>query len=567
MWNRSLRAGVGPVRARIAERDTPWSTRERSERFPTDVPQSCVVSTPRPLADAIAGSLGDEPSARWLEPCVGDGVFLVALNALGVQPRRIRGLDIRASTAPADHLGRTLRATEFLAWSSRTSERFERIIANPPFLALNRAPKAIQRAALKIRMPSTEQRLTLGTNCWLAFLCSSISLLKVGGSLGFVLPAAWEYADYARPLRRVISALFGDVTAFRSREPLFRGVLEGSIVLIARGYWQQSPNGRAVQQRDYRTATELITALRNAFPRFQSRRHDRAIHVVPTEATPRGSSRATDDKREPRSVGSPKSGPSADVPTVGSVFRIRLGGVTGDARFFLLSDEERRSRGLPVVACRPVISRAHHLSKASVDLDEWRQLRDIGERVWLFDPKPSQLHWQAVAEYLRLAPCEGGCHRGALKVRVRELWFRTPIPRHIDGFMSGMSGWGPWVVFRDMPALAATNTLYVIQFVKRMGRDEQAAWAMWLLTTQASHHLSRIGRRYADGLVKYEPGDVADLPVQRPVRIKGAYNDYLRAVALLVTGHKVTSRQVADSWFSAGPLCARLSIAGSRRRQ
>jgi len=170
--------------------------------------------------------------------------------------------------------------------------------------------------------------------------------------------------------------------------------------------------------------------------------------------------------------------------------------------------------------------------------------------VWLFDPKPSQLRWPAVTEYVDLAPRDGGCDRRALKVRIREPWYRTPIPRQIDGFMSGMSGWGPWVVFRDMPELAATNTLYVVQFVERMGRDARAAWAMWLLTSDASRHLHRIGRRYADGLVKYEPGDVADLPIRAPIRMSGAYQDYVRAVRLLVKRHKTTSRQIADSWFA-----------------
>ena len=95
--------------------------------------------------------------------------------------------------------------------------------------------------------------------------------------------------------------------------------------------------------------------------------------------------------------------------------------------------------------------------------------------------------------------------------------------------MSGMSGWGPWVVFREMPRLAATNTLYVIQFVATVDRDGRAAWAMWLLTSEASRHLQRIGRRYADGLVKFEPGDLAALPIRKPTATLNAYASYKRA--------------------------------------
>jgi adenine-specific DNA-methyltransferase len=516
-------------------------------RFPShvrvDIPQSCVVATPRPLADAMARALGDLPRAQWLEPCVGDGVLLEALTAIGVPRSRIRALDISASIAPTDDLARTLRATEFLAWSARTTERFSRIIANPPFLALNRAPVEIQQAGLDVTIPSSGRRLTLRTNCWFAFLCSSINLLGAGGSLAFVLPAAWEYADYAALLRTAIPWLFEEVRVFRSMEPLFRVVQEGSIVLVARSY---RPRGRdakgAVHHHDYDTAVELISALRDAAHLGKSR-SDRIVHIVT-------SSMLTGQESSQRGMTtSVTASLASNQLRVGDVFRIRLGGVTGDARFFLLSDSERKQRRLPASACRPVISRAHHLSKGAIDLGEWVQLKEDGERVWLFDPKPSQLTSPAVKEYLNLAPKNGGCQRQNLKIRIRNPWYRTPIPRQIDGFLSGMSGWGPWVVFRDMPDLAATNTLYVVQFIQRLARDDRAAWAMWLLTTDASRELDRIGRRYADGLVKYEPGDVADLPIRKPLRISGAFEDYLRAVRLLVKGRKAASRRVADAWF------------------
>jgi hypothetical protein len=125
------------------------------------------------------------------------------------------------------------------------------------------------------------------------------------------------------------------------------------------------------------------------------------------------------------------------------------------------------------------------------------------------------------------------------------------MPSAVDGFMSGMSSWGPWVVFREMPRLAATNTLYVIRFVYPQTLDQQAAWAMWLLTTRVQAKLRRIGRRYADGLLKFEPGDIAGLPIEVPVRTQGAFAAYKRAVRLLMRGDKRGSRRIADQWFPA----------------
>lgn len=507
------------------------------------VPASCVVNTPPSLAAGMVRALGDSPKAAWLEPCVGQGAFLKALAAVEVPPIRIRGLDIEVKRSSEDGLARTLRGREFLQWSVTTNERFDRIIANPPFAALNRMPATVQKCALKLPIPGTTNCVGLGANAWFAFLCASISLLRTTGSLSFVLPAAWDYADYAAPLRASIPRLFESVDVHRCRQPLFDSVLEGSIVLVAHGYRARSIDGDAtagLKRRKYRTPERLIAALRAPSDR------SRGVSETPRVVTMTG---------EPFHRGSNSSGvenATVDRPRklrLGDVIQVRLGGVTGDARFFVLSEEQRRAQGLPVAACRPIISRAKHLSAGIIRGQDWDRLRDDGERVWLFDPPLSQLERPFVKAYLERTVKDGGCKRRALKVRSRDPWYRTPLEPVIHGFMSGMSGWGPWVVFREMPRLAATNTLYMVRFLDKHNRDERAAWAMWLLTSDAARHLRRIARRYADGLVKFEPGDIAELPIRKPTQTEGAYAAYGRAVRLLLQGKKGASRREADRWF------------------
>lgn len=230
------------------------------------------------------------------------------------------------------------------------------------------------------------------------------------------------------------------------------------------------------------------------------------------------------------------------------MMQIRLGGVTGDAKYFVFSDNARRDHRIPATACRRVISRAHHLLHGVISKRHWQSLCEAGERVWLFDPTPHQAKHKSVATYLRKRPSTGGCNRTAFKVRSRSPWYRTPMPSGIHGFMSGMSSWGPWVVFSEMPDLGATNTLYVVRFLQAVTADERAAWAMWLLTSRVQRKLRRIGRYYADGLLKFEPSDIARLPIETPVKIKGAFAAYKRAVQLLLSGDPSGSRRIADQW-------------------
>jgi hypothetical protein len=458
---------------------------------------------------------------------------------------RIRGLDIEATGSAQDEFARTLRGTEFLQWSAITEERFDRVVANPPFAALNRMPRSIQRHALALAVPGTKVTVGLGANAWFAFLCASIALLRVRGSLAFVLPAAWDYADYAAPLRHAIGGAFEDVIIHRCRQPLFESVLDGSVVLIAKRYRGQFAIGDSptrLRRRKYKTPERLIEALRPPSD------HGRALSETPRVVTMTGE--AFHHWGSPTPKGRSRPSHHAGKRRLGDVIQLRLGGVTGDARFFVLSEEQRQDRGLPVAACRPIISRARHLSAGVIGEEDWTRLRDDGERVWLFDPPTSQSEHPAVRAYLDRSAKDGGCNRSALKVRSREPWYRTPLEPTIHGFMSGMSGWGPWVVFREMPRLAATNTLYLVRFLEANSPNECAAWAMWLLTSDAARLLRSIARRYADGLVKFEPGDIAGLPIQEPIKHEGAYDAYKHAVRLLLQGRKGSSRRKADEWFS-----------------
>lgn len=510
-----------------------------------DVPRSCVVYTPAPLAAAIVRALGDSQTAQWLEPCVGEGVFIESLAAIGIPKKRIRALDLETTPGQFDSRARTLRGREFLRWSRATRERFSRIVANPPYLAINRLPLEIQAAALEISVPGSG-RVPLGANCWLAFLCASLRLLRPGGSLGFLLPAAWQYSDYAAPVRRLLPRMFRHVEVHRSERPLFTTVQEGSVVLVAREFLGAHPleGPQACQQIEHASGDELIATLRSWKPAPAGTvPHARVLQQPPVP-------------RQGPAVGANAHSGSAQQRAssrtlLREVMEIRLGGVTGDVPFFLLTDEERKARHLPTTAFRPAISRAHHLKSGAVTAAGWEALRSAGERVWLFHPTAKQARKSRIRAYLRLQEENGGCNRNAFKVRCRKPWYRTPLPSRIDGYMSGMSTWGPWVVFRELPRLTATNTLYVITFVSAKTADEKAAWAMWLLTTKAQRRLRAIGRRYADGLLKFEPGDIGRLIVDRPVKTSGAYRAYKRAVKLLLSGKRRESRGIADAWFSS----------------
>jgi hypothetical protein len=229
-----------------------------------------------------------------------------------------------------------------------------------------------------------------------------------------------------------------------------------------------------------------------------------------------------------------------------AVAEIRLGGVTGDASYFLMNEERRRALELPKSAFIPVVSKAKHLRGPWLSKKEWDNLKSSGQRIWLFNPRLRITKHPMVNHYLKLDDNAGGCNRNAYKVSIREPWYRTPMPKVPDAFISGMNQHGPWLSINEMDGLNATNTLYVVTFRNR-NRKVWYRWALALLSSTAQRQIRRIGRRYADGLIKYEPGALGkiDLPALREDADHRLL--YARAVRALLAEDLRMAKDIADS--------------------
>ena len=212
----------------------------------------------------MVGAMQPDQKVTWLEPSVGHGVFLLALADAGVRRENVVAIDLDPEPSHADALAITDRSQDFLSWSQSTQKRFDRIVGNPPYVPLSQVDPELQRVSTTIQIPGEERTVALNSNTWSAFLCSSLHLLREGGSIAFVLPASWDYADYAAPLREHIPRLFREFFVFRSHRPLFDEVQEGTIVIVGRGYRHEHAYCRRSECRDKDGLVRSINSIRVA---------------------------------------------------------------------------------------------------------------------------------------------------------------------------------------------------------------------------------------------------------------------------------------------------------------
>src|SRR5260221_3344917 len=153
---------------------------------------------------------------------------------------------------------------------------------------------------------------------------------------------------------------------------------------------------------------------------------------------------------------------------LGDIAEIRIGAVTGDNPYFLLTEEDRMAHNLPTTALQPVVSRVSHICTEAITGSLWKKLRDSNERIWLFRPPDSLLTTRSVARYLRLSAEEGGCNRTAQKVSIRSPWHRTPLPEPPHAFISGMAGGRPQNFLHPVKKFKAINILYITRISSKL---------------------------------------------------------------------------------------------------
>lgn len=497
-----------------------WSgtiVQDGSSPQPIPPPHEGMADTPKLLADAAVRAVGASGTGSWLDPCAGSGQLVAAALRGGVALDAILAIDLQTQLPALAQLGvQRLLGTDFIEWVQETECRFDRVIANPPFVRLTKLPKALSSPALDLRWE--EVRIPATANYWVAFLIAGFKVLRPGGAMSYILPAAWEYADYATPLRELCTSSFRELDVHRVAEPMFDEVEDGSVLLVGRGFGEQPK--RTARVFRHATLTALSTALSE----------DRL-------STSEGRMRATLQSLERGQV------------RWGQIAEVRIGAVTGDARFFLLTESQRLALGLPLSAVRPILSKSDQIWQSEIDRKTWHELLNDGRRVWLLDPSEDALDDPSVQAYLQLDVEEGGCYRQASKVSSRDPWYRVPLPPEFNGFLSGMSQIAPWVMLNLMPDLTISNTLYGVNFPTLQSLDEQAAWCLSMLSSTTARSRDLLVREYPQGLLKLEPGDFAELVVRQPKVTKDARVLYCQAVNLIRSGRPADAQTMVDDWL------------------
>lgn len=457
--------------------------------------------TPDAIAEFIvewAVRTGDD---RILEPSAGDAAFLVpavrALKRRGTDVPEVHGVEIHpASAAQGEHRIRDAGGTPHLTvadfFDHEAPGTFDAVVGNPPFI---RYQDFSGDARAKARAAALRAGVGISglASSWAAFVVHATRFLAPGGRLGFVLPAELLSVNYAAPVRRFLFDRFRSVDLVLFTQRVFPEAEADVVLLLADGYGAgPTDHARITQSTNAETLHELSIPIRWA----------------PVDPASKWTPSLLDADTLALYTGLLGGGHFTDLRAWG---KTTLGAVTGDNSFFALSEARTRELGLDTTDVIPLSPPGStHLRGLAYGVDGWRAHRESGARAWLFRPTtPSPAALRYIAE---------GEQRGvdqAFKCRVRSPWWRVPVTRTADLFLTYMNS--------DSVRLSANtarvkhlNSVHGVMLDDAHRTLGRSLLALGSLSSMTLLGAEMVGRAYGGGLLKVEPREADLLPVPSP---------------------------------------------------
>ena len=387
----------------------------------------------------------------------------------------------------AKRMPKALEQSDYLLDFGRSREN---IVCNPPYL---RFQKFLNRETVfKAFKERLDVRLSGYTNIASAFLLKSISELKSGGRLAYILPSEFLNCGYGRLIKEwlIRDGHLDSVIKVECEQDAFSEVITSVCIVL----YDSAVRKENVAFRNVVAIDELSDVLAKA----------------PTSTVPL-CQLDSDEKWEGYFVAaSERVRPATQhLISLSEYGRFSRGIATGANSFFVLSKSDIKDKGLSAPSCRRCITKSHQLNGLTFNDQDFDSLVDADAPVFLFSPEGSLD--EAAMRYIRHGE-EMGYDKGFI-TRHRKPWYKTESREVSPLLLNVFSRAGYKVVRNYSSALTLTNFHC---FYPHAIHEKYVDWMfLYLQSSIGRKILSLSKRKYGNLLDKFEPNDLNTALVPR----------------------------------------------------
>jgi len=497
--------------------------------------------TPEPIAAHLAAwAVRSDAQAKILDPTCGEAVFLQAagreLKAAGCQSsdldQRLYGVDLHAESLASatgvlesEGLDAHLVADDF--FTVPTPDQLgaplpfmDAVVGNPPFVRYQHHAGLVRRRSVSAALRQGV-RLNGLASSWAALLVHACGFLKPDGRLAMVLPAELLTVGYAEPVRAWLRQRFEKVHLVLFERLQFEEALEKVVLILAEG-----SGGCDAFSLYYVEDASDLSAIKP---------------YVNWSVTPSAEGKWTDLLLPHRQRQLFKRVVAEHFVPLSAYGTTELGIVTGANAFFTLSESTRLRFGLyedQLVRISPPGTR--HLQGTTFSRQQWRSLREMGERVWLLRPEADDDR-PGLRAYIASGEADGVDE--AYKCQIRDPWWRPPIVSAPDLFFTYMSHRYPRLI-ANSANVTFVNSMHGVRLRADAHGLAKAALPLLCLNSVTMLGAEVFGRSYGGGVLKMEPREASVLPMPSADVLEQAWRE--------LKPHKdVLERQLrAGTWTS-----------------
>lgn len=486
-------------------------------------------ATPTALAIdilACARDLSPETdTVRFLDPAFGTGSFYSALNRVFSPGRIARACGFEIDPHYGQEAQRLWQATplklhltDFTRATPPVSEqdKFNLLICNPPYVRHHHVPATEKNRLLALVRQATGIQLNGLTGLYGYFMLLCHPWMADGGLAGWLIPSEFMDVNYGRQIKRYLleRVTLLRIHRFRSEDVQFDDAMVSSVVVWFRN--QPPPTEHQVEfsYGDSLNAPATVKCVSSAV----------------LSRTAKWTGVATSDGDAQDTLGTP----SPLQVTLGDLFQIKRGIATGANNFFVVSQEQVASHGLPWEFLTPILPSPRYLDSDEVFSygDGYPKLKPQMFLVNCSLPEERvRVEQPALWRYLETGK-ERGIDQRYLSTH-RTPWYaqeNRPAAPLLCTYM-GRQTPGKTRPFRFIlnHSKATAPNVYLMLYPKpsltaELLRNPQLLSSIWTaLNRLPPQTLIGEGRVYGGGLHKIEPAELANAPIDGIMQLTPAF--------------------------------------------